>query len=153
MDETETKYYTAEEWAALTEVERHEVEKQQLWRHLEEAGLPAAEGFLTRLNEGGVDGRWYWNDAEENPYGKECGCVLGTLAYYQRGAGDAGGETDTDDWDSSQFIVETYELGTVTVVEVLAYNIKAGETPENNQNARLLRDWTQEWIENQRIAS
>lgn len=145
----ETKYYTAEEWAELPEADRHEVEKRQLFMHLDEAGLNAANVLLERVNNGMIYGGLYWEGD------RGCGCVLGTLKFAQTNDEDSAGRTNTRYWDSSQFLTSfaNSDDERFSVVEVLAYNLDVGDTPQNSENARLLRDWTQEWIDAQQVTA
>lgn len=145
-------YYTQKEWRSLPTEKKHEVEKLQLFKHLDEAGRPAAEFFLQRLEQGGIAGNYYWTE-NSGPYGDSCGCVLGTLAYKKFGEEDAYAEmTDTDQWESSEFRTEDDDIGdSISVVEVLAFNIQPGDTPENNENSALLHEWTSEWLAAQKV--
>lgn len=154
---SKTKYYTHEEWQALTSNQKHEVEKRQLFKHLAAAGTKAAEFFLERLADGKIAGQHYWNgmNAEE-----ACGCVLGTLRFAQTESYSEAMRADqTYDWDTEFRVdvnVETFDEDeddwdpSYSVVEALAFNIVKGETPDTNENARLLYDWTAEWLNNQK---
>lgn len=149
---TEKVYYTKEEWKALSIETRHAVEKKQLFDHLEEVGPDVVFKFLERVNEGKIYGNDYWDEDSE------CGCVLGTLKYYaSQEDADEAMITGTDNWGSSWAFSSPFEGAledpSLSVVEVLAYNLRPGDTPENNENARLLRDWTQEWLDNHRVAN
>lgn len=150
MAEDEKTYYTNEEWKAFTIEHRHEIEKNQLFGYLAEAGIEAAEFFLKRVEEGKIEGGDYWDDEAE------CGCVLGTLKFATDGAEEAS-LTDTESWKSTKFCAAMRDWedaeGSLSVVEVLAYNLSPGDTPKNNENARLLYDWTKEWLDSQRVAS
>lgn len=149
MAEGEKTYYTKKEWDSFTPEARHEIEKIQLFDHLAEAGVKAAEFFLEQVEDGKIEGKDYWDDESD------CGCVLGTLMF---GKEDklAAMQKDTEDWESSKYYAplsgwQEPETG-LSVVEILAYNLSPGDTPENNENARLLRDWTKEWLDSQRVA-
>lgn len=149
-------YYTTEEWHNLTEEERHAVEKKQMWKHLDEFGVEAATGFLGRLEEGLIMGETYW----DSPYaadGKSCGCVLGTLTFLTKGEAEASHLPWRDrEFQSDQFMTclpDGSDNPDFSVVEALAYNIELGDTPENNENARLLLEWTREWLDAQSVSA
>lgn len=150
MTEIEKTYYSKEEWDSFTTEKRHEIEKIQLFDHLAEAGIEATEFFLKQVEKGQIEGHDYWDDESD------CGCVLGTLMFGKEGE-SAALSCDTEDWESAKYyapLSKWQEPDTgLSVVEILAYNLSPGDTPENNENARLLRDWTKEWLDSQRVAS
>lgn len=140
-----TTYYTHKEWLDLSLEEKREVEKKQLFLHLDKAGVEAATFLLHRIAEGKIDGAFYWD-----AHSSDCGCILGTLAYSVSGFDAfAADTTDTHEWDSKFITSDLRVSENCSVVEVLAYNIRPDDTPENNENARILHDWTKEWIEAQ----
>lgn len=151
MSDKEATYYTEEEWNKFTIEQRHEIEKNQLFLHLDEAGYDAAEYFLDALYGGQILGNEYWDESSK------CGCVLGTLKYASSDENDdAAVVSCTTDWKSSKFMfVSNHELGGegwgLTVTEALAYNIRPGATPSTDENAKLLADWTKEWLDSQKV--
>ncbi len=158
-----TQTITPEQWLALSIEERHEIERNTLFSHLEKAGKEAAQSLVDRLEAGQVDGNHYWDEDTA------CGCVLGTLFR---------DKVDLDDDDNYLYeLIEDYldveavwenvskfdridfrnplyndarEAGfnsSLDPIEGLAYNVRPGATPENNENAKLIHQWTKEWID------
>jgi hypothetical protein len=150
--------HTVESWQKLSTEEKLAVEKRTLFAHLNSFGLEPARVLLASVEVGAIDGSQYMNENDG------CGCILGTLA---KGRGDTT-ESIAYKLDSDQFFedegVEVVSHGVFdlemdgsdwgdngeagyTAAEVLAVRLRPGDTPENNEQAKLIADWTREWIE------
>ncbi len=146
-----TTYISPEEWQALSEEERHDVERDTLFRHLAAAGEKAARTLRERLVAGTVDGSYYFNEDSG------CGCILGTLVMdavedptfdrvYDRAKALRGDDTPRFAPDFGDAYDGYHFVGNYDVVEALAMNVEAGDTPETSANVRLLVGWVDEWL-------
>ena len=153
--------YTLADWKQLSEDERLEIEKRTLFVHLEQFGLEAAKALLKKVEAGRIDGGAYCRSDSG------CGCILGTLAI-------ASGASESDvawDFDSGlyhegadladQGVYDFVEYGgddgyygdaCYTMAEILALRIRPGNTPDNCKEAKLIADWTREWIASKEVS-
>lgn len=147
--------YTLADWKALSTDERLEIEKRTLFVHLEQFGFEAAKVLLKQVEDGRVDGEAYYRS------NSGCGCILGTLAIA------SGASEDDMEWDfeptlyhegadlADQGVYDRVKNGgddgfygdaCYTMAEILALRIRPGDTPDNCKEAKLIADWTREWI-------
>lgn len=158
---SDLKVHTLETWQKLSTEEKHEVEKRTLHAHLDRFGMEPAKVLLADVEAGRIDGSSYMNE------GTGCGCILGTLA---KGTGtyetlrEIQWSLDNEAYFCDEGVeVVSYDVFEVedggdhlgdddpgyTAAEVLAVRLRPGDSPENSDEARLIRDWTKEWIDAQ----
>jgi hypothetical protein len=96
------------------------------------AEVPA---LIAALESGRVNGSAYSDG--------ECGCLIGTLSI-------ASG-TSAENINACE-IVHGLHGSVSRPIERFFLSIGKGDTPENNQAAKLVRDWAAEWLERMRAA-
>ena len=143
-----------DEWNRMSTDDRDAAEKGTLFHHHGLFGVEAARFLVTQLEAGEVDGIAYIDDDTE------CGCILGTLAKTpgQEVSPDPIEETENFiNWveavvhaDDEVTTLDSSRTG-LSIAETLAFRISRGNTPENNWTCRAIRDWTNEWIEQQAV--
>lgn len=142
-------YYTLNEWKELDLSTRHEIEKDMLFKHLSRFNVDTIKGFLQRVEDGRIDGQSYFSGDPEDPTG--CACVLGTLIEESDRSVSPSFSSFKEERNVTDVYVpltdDPYEKPGESPVERMVFNAYEGDTPDTNDNLRLIRDWTLEYLE------
>jgi hypothetical protein len=119
--------------------------RASLHKHLDTFGLDGANKLLSALEEGRIDGHWYWEVNEQ------CGCVFGTMLIDRYDRTVEGSDLQIEAFVAENFRKPADPYVNFEPIEDYAMLIESGDTIETNNYARNMWDWVTEWVEDQRV--